>query len=169
MPIISLYITSYARDLLYESFIKNNEDKIYYFDTDSGITEKEIKVSKELGGIKKEYNIKELILIKPKQYFLRNDKDKEIIRFKGIPHKYISKCDFINIANRLIGTKDKKYNYNRLVKFREGLRRNLKINSEVEIGKMFDLMMIKDYGMAILILMILNKADLLQYKICENE
>lgn len=78
LPVISLYITSYARDLLYESFILNNEDDVFYFDTDSCITKRMLKTSKKLGGIKKEHNIKKMVLIKPKQYFLKIVKMKKL-------------------------------------------------------------------------------------------
>lgn len=145
LPIISLYITSYARDLLYDSFIKNNENNVLYFDTDSCITSKEITVNKELGGIKKEHDIRELILVKPKQYYLRNNKDEEIIRFKGVPLKKLNRETFINILS------EKEYNYTRLVKFKEALKRNLEykdennitkdliINSEINVNKKFNL------------------------------
>lgn len=131
LPIISLYITSYARDLLYNTFIKNNENDIFYFDTDSGITKKEIKVSKELGGVKKEHIIKEMILVKPKQYYLKNYDNQDIITFKGVPQLNLNSDKFKQIINT------GEYEYNKIVKIKECMRRNLKINSEISIKKTF--------------------------------
>lgn len=146
LPIISLYITSYARDLLYESFIHNNEDNIFYFDTDSGITKKKIKTNKDLGGIKKEHKIKEMILVKPKQYFLKTEDDKNIIRFKGVPHRNLTLDVFVNIVNdRKMKyfegnmVKECNYRYKKLVRFKESMRRNLIINTEIDIPKSFSL------------------------------
>lgn len=128
MPIISLYTTSYARNLLYDSFVKNNENNIMYMDTDSGITTKKIKISKDLGGIKKEHDITKMILVKPKNYFIENNKGKNIFRFKGIPNKFF-------IENPKLFSKildEKQFKFDRFVKFKEGLRRNLKPNSIIK-------------------------------------
>ena len=74
-----------------------------------------------------------MLLVKPKQYFLRDKFNKDIIKFKGVPHKNLN----LDVFKIILDTK--KYEYNRIVKFKEGLRRNLIINSEIKVPKNFDI------------------------------
>ena len=139
LPIWALYTTAYARHDLYQKFISNNKGKICYFDTDSCITDKEIEVKKGIGGIKKEHVIKELILVKPKQYLFRNSNDKYKITFKGIPRRELNYNKFIKILDNNMKEDKQKFEYKKIVKFKEGLKRNIKVNSEIVIQKQFDL------------------------------
>ena len=61
-------ITSYARLRLYSLFERAGKENIYYCDTDSIITSKELSTSDALGDIKNEDNIKSFIAINPKVY-----------------------------------------------------------------------------------------------------
>lgn len=124
-PIFSIYTTAYARDTLYKGIAKTNND-IYYYDTDSIITHKEFSVSLELGDLKKEYDIRRAIFVKPKMYII-DDKAK----CKGI--RRLNEAGFMDILN----TKSAKIQ--RFTKFKESLRRGFSFNEKIEFYKKFNL------------------------------
>lgn len=124
-PIFSIYTTAYARDKLYNILIKN-PNSVYYYDTDSIISNKDFETSHNLGDLKLEYNIKEGILVKPKMYIIN-----ETARCKGIG--FLNKKEF----NELI--KNKKFIINKFVKFKECNRRNLYYNQKLEVLKQLNL------------------------------
>lgn len=137
-PILSIYITSYARLELYNLI----EESIYngflpdYFDTDSIITQHTFNESKELGALKKEYEIKEGVLVKPKMYFFKgideDSKDCEIYKCKGLMN-IKSYEDFVNILDT------KEYHYTKFTKFKESLRRKIYFNEMIDVTKKLDL------------------------------
>lgn len=121
-PIFSIYTTAYARLLMFKK-MQNIQD-YYYMDTDSLISEKKINVSLKLGDFKKEYDIKEGKIIKPKMYGFIGDKyennklikkDISIIRCKGLPVKDNYE-EFLNFL------KTKKAQYFKFAKFKECIR-----------------------------------------------
>lgn len=124
-PIFSIYTTAYARDVLY-NLMQKDVSSIYYYDTDSLITSKEYDISMKLGELKKEFDIKEGILIKPKMYMI-NDKP----TCKGL--RLNDKDDFMKIL------KDKRFNVTRFVKFKEANKRRLRYNEIIEFEKILDL------------------------------
>ena len=124
-PIFSIYTTAYARDMLY-NYLSRCENSIYYFDTDSLITEKDFSISLELGELKKEFDIKDGILVKPKMYML-NGKGK----CKGIG--FLDEENF----NKLI--RERKSRITKFVKFKEANRRKLKYNEIIDVDKVINL------------------------------
>lgn len=121
-PIFSIYTTAYARLLMFEK-MQDIQD-YYYMDTDSLIINKKINVSLKLGDFKKEYDIKEGKIIKPKMYgFIGNkyendkliNKDISIIRCKGLPLRDNYE-EFLNFL------KTKKAQYFKFAKFKECIR-----------------------------------------------
>lgn len=132
-PIISLYVTSYARLELYKWIEKCISDggKVYYCDTDSIMTDIRLPQSKDLGKMKLEYKIKKGIIIKPKFYFIASD-NKDIVRAKGM-HGLNTYTDFENVL------RTKNYTYMKFSKFKESLRRGLKFNEKLEVVKTVDL------------------------------
>ena len=90
-------ITSYARLRLYSLFERAGKENVYYCDTDSVITSKELNTSDALGDIKNEDNIKSFIAINPKVYaYITNDNSKIVIKAKGLDAKALNYQDFEN-------------------------------------------------------------------------
>lgn len=125
-PILSIYITGYARLELYDLMVKHNA---YYVDTDSIITDNhDIKIGDKLGSLKKEIDIKNGIIIKPKLYYIQDIKDNEIIKAKGLSNLK----DFYKLID------EKQFKYTKFSKFKESLRRNLPFNAKIDIIKIID-------------------------------
>lgn len=116
-PIIASYITSYARLLMYD-YVK--EESVIYTDTDSVITNKNLGLdSNIMGEMKLEGFFPEGIFIKPKFYYLKNDK-KEEIKIKGIPRA--TKEDIFNIID------GKTINKWKFLRLRSSINRKSKVN-----------------------------------------
>lgn len=132
-PILSLYITSFARLELYKHFenVYNKNQIVYYCDTDSIITKAKLKTGNKLGELKKEYDIKKGIIVKPKFYYLKTKKN-DIFKIKGLMN-INSYDDFYDII------KTQKYNYTKFSKFKETFRRKIKFNEKIDINKYVDL------------------------------
>ena len=129
IPIFSIYTISYARTKLYEKIKEIDVDNVYYYDTDSIITDKILNTSDKLGELKLEYFILEVEIVAPKVYAFKTDK-KDLIRIKGIP-----KLKNMEEFNGLIKTK--KAIYEKFVKFKEANNRNLKYNQIIMVEKNF--------------------------------
>jgi hypothetical protein len=127
-PILSCYVTAYARVHIHK-FIE--ESDAVYCDTDSIFTKNKIETSNLLGDMKLEDTIHTGIVIKPKSYFV-NDK----IKFKGlrIPKDY----KHINRLKQNI-LKGKPIHYEKFVKIKEGIKRQMNINSITVVAKNVDL------------------------------
>jgi hypothetical protein len=117
-PIWSVYVTAYAIIKLHRYIL---EYEPLYVDTDSVISRKEVKDSKELGELKLEKTIKELFLIKPKLYFLDDE-----LKCKGVPIPKDIKNKNRLKKNILDG---KEVKYRKFIKTKEGITRNIKVNS----------------------------------------
>lgn len=136
IPILSSYTTAYARLKIYDYIVKYNA---LYTDTDCVITYDTIPETKNLGGMKLEHGciIKSAILVKPKMYCLELDNGKQIVKLKGVPRKImvndeeklLNKQEFLTILN------NKKVDYVKFTKIKEGVRRNLIPNSKQDINK----------------------------------
>jgi len=122
-PILPVYITAMGRIKLWEK--ARTLDPIY-MDTDSIVTKEKLAYSNKLGDIDMEHYIDKAIFIKPKMYYFI-DGDKEVIRLKGVPH--VTKKQFLEVLE------GSKISYNKFVKLKEGIRRNLKVNSIIGIDK----------------------------------
>lgn len=133
-PIISIYITSYARLELYkyiENCIKTNH-KVYYCDTDSIMTNKKLPVSSKLGDLKLECKIKNGIIVKPKFYYIENnDTGKNLIKAKGMSNLK-ELIDF----KKVLETKE--YTYMKFTKFKESFRRKLPFNTKIDVTKIIN-------------------------------
>lgn len=129
IPIWGSYITSKARLRLYELIQLYNP---IYYDTDSIITDNSIENSTQIGRLKKEYTIKEGIIVKPKWYGFITTDNKEIVRCKGLGIRmgYDQFVDFL---------KKPSIEYKKFVKFKEGLRRDLLPNEIISVIKEFSL------------------------------
>lgn len=133
-PILSIYVTSYARLELYKLFerVQKQNGKVLYCDTDSLITDIELNTSDKLGDIKKEYDIKEGLLIKPKFYYLKSYDDKEVYKIKGIMN-INTYDDFYKLI------KNRKTEYIKFTKFKESIRRGFGFNEKILVFKDVDL------------------------------
>jgi hypothetical protein len=122
-PILPSYITSYGRLEIYKYLEKYN---VMYLDTDSIITDNDIDTSNKLGEMKKEYEIKKGIIIKPKMYQFELD-EKTITKMKGIPRpnpKFFS--------NALKGMP---IEYSKFMKLKESIKRRTYVNMVALISK----------------------------------
>ena len=117
-PIYAVYTTAYARHMLY----MNKPDDVLYWDTDSYATYTKLKEGHDLGELKVEVEVKKSgVFIKPKLYQLD-----EMVKAKGIKHKIgkrLTQDNFQHIIDEQVISVQK------FVKFKEGIRRGLKINS----------------------------------------
>lgn len=101
-PHISGFITSYGRCLLYKYFQEVGHRHVYYYDTDSLVTDVHIRTSeigKDIGQMKLEDEIQEGIFLLPKVYAYVNNKDKVIIKAKGLSVKDLSYRDLERALN----------------------------------------------------------------------
>lgn len=109
---ISSAVNSYAR--IYMSKIKldilNNNGFIYYSDTDSIVTNIKLSdslVGPEIGKFKLEHTVTKAMFISSKAYVIvptiidgkENNKNNEIVRFKGVVSKYITYKDMESLYN----------------------------------------------------------------------
>jgi hypothetical protein len=96
---IAAMVTSYA--LIYmDKFINLPNNKCYYSDTDSGFYPLDSKhVGNEIGKFKYEGLVKRRYFISPKLYCLVMDDGRTIIKSKGIPSKFLTEQDFIDLLN----------------------------------------------------------------------
>jgi len=125
-PIISVYVTAYARNELYKLITKS---KPIYCDTDSVVTDKILDTSKKLGGLKKEYDIDECWFLFPKAYRLIGKNEDgtpiDLVKWKGIPRSM--RMDFWNNGFEVT--------FDKIIKTKEGLRRGLPVNTKVKMTK----------------------------------
>jgi len=137
IPIWASYVTAYGRLKLYDYIVKH---KPYYVDTDSIMTDDEIKTSDKLGDVKLEMKIIDGVIVKPKFYALLNDKPitedeptkNQYVKLKGLGRRLLLD-DFMNLL------KNPKVKYTKFVKFKEALIRHLIPNEIIDIEKNFSL------------------------------
>lgn len=130
MPIISLYVTSQARIHMHKLFNRIGYENIIYTDTDSIYTVKNVYNSLNLGDLKLEHTIDDIVFIKAKMYG-----SKEFIKVKGLSKFDIPYSEFIEILKSGNITKE----MTTFTKLRGSLIRNKKINSVYKITKVVDL------------------------------
>ena len=97
---LASYVTTYARINLHRIIIKCGD--VYYCDTDSVVTGKNLKTGVELGDLKKEFSIESASFIGRKDYLLKTKK-KTILKRKGVPVK-----NLISFDNKILDEDDKK-------------------------------------------------------------
>lgn len=162
MPMWASYVTAYARLEIYKYIKQYNP---LYVDTDSIITRNEIETGTALGQMKCEMTIKDGILIKPKFYAIINKNPRKLfcpkcrilmqqlndnneyicrehniilsdnkVKIKGVG----TKLDY-EIFKKIVYGETHDVKYNKFVKFKESLRRNIKVNSIIPMIKELDL------------------------------
>ena len=85
VPIWTLYVTAFARDLLY-NYMTVMGERLIYVDTDSVTGYDTLKESKKLGGMKLEKDITICEFVRPKFYYYRDTGNGSICRVKGVPY-----------------------------------------------------------------------------------
>ena len=125
-PIFSIYTTAYARNTLFDFIQKSGKDKIYYYDTDSIFTKSSMETSLKLGELKKEFTIKNGILVKPKMYCID-----DYVKCKGV-----FKLNAKEFSEMLF---TKRATLERFVKFKEANKRGLYYNEIIKYDKFLDL------------------------------
>ena len=126
-PILPTYITALARIKLWDVARKHNP---VYMDTDSLVTADILPYSKKLGELDLEHHIDTGIFIKPKMYMFTDGKE-EIVKMKGVPR--VTKGNMMDTLN------GKSVHYTKFVKLKEGIRRNIPVNSMIDIEKHMNL------------------------------
>ena len=122
-PILSIFVTAYARHVLYLGIenIINKGGEVYYADTDAIITniklDDEFISCTELGKWDLEKEIKEYIGIEPKLYICDNEK-----KAKGIPKEEQEKLTYGDFENMLIG-KGKTFKFSSTIGAKEQFKR----------------------------------------------
>jgi len=127
-PIISAYVTAYARTKLYFLLLKNDP---YYCDTDSLFTKNEIKTSDDLGALKLECRIKSGIIVKPKCYFIDTDDEKKPIQAKIKGARRMTPSGFMDVIG------GKSVSYEKFMKFKESIKRKMDVNEKLIVSKTF--------------------------------
>jgi hypothetical protein len=129
-PIYSIYITAYARTILYNQL----PDDVYYMDTDSCITHTEIETGEELGEWDKEAEIQNGIIVKPK-FYMYND----TVKVKGCYG--MNTETFKDMMEQREYAEDRKevvtpeYRYDKVTKFKESMRNDIPFNTNDEMVK----------------------------------
>jgi hypothetical protein len=132
IPIWALYVTAYARLVLYKYIV---DEHALYCDTDCIMTPYQISTTDELGGMKLERYMDEVILMKPKGYGMKANKFLNIpanVKFKGLGKKAEYK-DFQTILD------SKPISYIKPAKFKEAIRNGLIPNQNIKVKKLFSL------------------------------
>jgi hypothetical protein len=126
--VISSYVTAYGRIELYNLMQKilDNNGKLLYCDTDSVIYKggKLLQDSKQLGGVKKEADIKKAEFLGAKYYRYWDTAGNEFDICKGVPKAYQGQMFEKGEAT-----------YMKPIRYREALRRKLQANVWVQFTK----------------------------------
>jgi len=135
-PIWSSYITSIARMILHEAMVRYDP---IYVDTDSIMTTKKVDTGKGLGEWKKEMDIREGVIVRPKFYALKDrfpkKKEKEeVVKVKGLGTR-LSYLEFMGLCV----ADEKKVYYDKFIRFKEALRHDFIPNEIRETFKTFDI------------------------------
>lgn len=120
IPIWAIYTTAYGRIRLWE-YIKIADP--VYVDTDSLMTKRDFSDSDELGKLKLEYKIKEGIIVKPKFYMIDG-----MCKVKGVGIRITAK-QFLKMML------DPSVSYEKFMKMKEAVRRNMIPNEIIEMTK----------------------------------
>jgi hypothetical protein len=119
----SAYVTAYARLRLLELLRSTGEKAVYYTDTDSLFTPKELATGSRLGQLKEEATWTRTQFLGNKLYILGLD-DHEEAKAKGVPRG--SAADFIRTGRAI---------FKRPVRYRESRRNYVQANTWVEYTK----------------------------------
>lgn len=135
LPHIAAHITACARVELYRMFKQIGFDNIFYCDTDSVFTTKNVDISSELGGMKLEYSGEEAIFQAPKMYAIRCV-DKDVLKVKGFPTDYIKTKTFDDFRPCLKGDcSGFVYNQQRIATFKQSIIQNNLLLSTINMSR----------------------------------
>jgi hypothetical protein len=98
---IASFVTSYAR-IHMNKIMQKNPESIYYTDTDSVFTTKELPTGKNLGELKLENTHDSAVFLLPKTYIAINPRGKKIA-MKGFDKKKVDNFDLDDFKNALEG------------------------------------------------------------------
>ena len=101
---IASAITSYAREYMANVFKNNPNFKLYYSDTDSGVTDKPLPdnmIGNQLGQLKLEHTITKAVFLAPKVYGLIEVNGNELIKAKGLTKDTIKNLKVSNLEQLL--------------------------------------------------------------------
>jgi len=127
-PILSAYVTSYARRMLYGFLSKT---KPIYCDTDSIVTYKELPTSIEVGKMKLEDELKTACYLRPKLYAYENIKGNKTFKAKGVPRMDEEKFKTILEGKTVF--------YKKILRTKEAYKRGLLPNEAVKAFKNLNL------------------------------
>lgn len=102
---IASAVTAYARIYMSHFKLLNNGNNLYYSDTDSIFTDKDLDpkfVGSELGLFKLVNTINSAIFLAPKTYIIEDDKGNTLIKFKGVKVKKLEKPISFTEMERLL-------------------------------------------------------------------
>ena len=122
-PVLSIFVTAYARHILYEGIenIIKNGGEVYYADTDAIITDikldDDLVSDTELGKWDLEKKIEEYIGIDAKLYICDDE-----VKAKGIPKEEQKKLTYNDFENMLIG-KEKTFKFSSTIGAKEQFKR----------------------------------------------
>jgi hypothetical protein len=129
IPSIAAWITSCARVELMNWLMRSGQEHVFYCDTDSVVSTKELPTGSRLGELKLEYDADEGIFLLPKMYAIRQQ-DKTIIKAKGFERDFANKLPFSAFEAALHGDKTAfQQEVTRFGKLKEVLRREGKFVS----------------------------------------
>jgi len=129
IPAWAAYVTAHARIKLHKAMKQCDP---VYVDTDSLITKKTMITGTGLGELELEKTIQSGVIVKPKFYAFTTHEGEHTVRLKGFGRK-LKIQEFNKLLHNPTAT------YNKFMKFKEALRRNLLPNQIVEIKKEFSL------------------------------
>jgi hypothetical protein len=135
-PILSAFVTAYARLRLYEFMRMMGFDNVYYIDTDSVFSTKRISTSDELGDMKLEGRYNPIIIIKPKSYFGNLD-DRFTAKLKGV-QRGAQGMSYQELREKTIHDA-MIFQCNRYAKMRTAMNRGIIGNTPIKMTKNFNL------------------------------
>lgn len=156
---ISCFITSLARKHLFDILISIVPDnKIYYCDTDSIITDKLLPTSDNIGDLKLESEVYGGYFALPKMYSFRNKKKESIIRCKGLDYNKIRHKDIMDFVESHKTIENKSTRISTLKKI---------LKNEIDFTECYELKRKVEYKPAIFKRKIVNNYDTIPYNIDE--
>lgn len=106
---IAAWVTALARIKLHKAIASAGIGNVYYCDTDSVFTSKELPTGKQLGDLKEEYVAKDAVFLLPKTYIINQGIDEKGKKFnkkvtmKGFDKKKVANFQLEDFQNALEG------------------------------------------------------------------
>jgi len=148
--LIASTVTATARLTLQRYLEKLGKDNVFYCDTDSVFTSKKMNTGNELGEMKLEYGRKldSFVPIRAKFYAYELDGEWSF-KFKGLPYRYFEGLEKEDISlydwfwgqlNAYKSDSEIKVEFEKLVRFKESIRRSLKPFTQIKATKEFSIL-----------------------------